>query len=489
MSYPSLLFTEKASGKSIDKNVFEDVKLSLLFSGEAINAMRVLCPPNDIPVRQELFKLLLKSGNTVLGRFKELSQVADNIRRLDEALANSRCDNERNYLYLNLLGFLVQFYRLAADVEEGGGALLNRFKGWFINETSGDTFKSIEARVNELEDYNTAVRVITQRMVGDNLWLRLEDPDTYVNRLKAAARDLGLKDIKTERDTAIQIGPRYINALAQLHPEKFLAFKNFYEDFSGFYDRSILSYRYELNFYIETAALFDRIIKLGLPLCWPALTAERKISISGACDVSLLAKNVTDIVPNDIEFTQEEPFFFLTGANGGGKTTYLRNVAISVIFFLSGCPVAAREAEIWPVQNVFTHFPKDERFEGDGRFADERRRVDEIMKAQGGNSLVLLNETYSTTNEETALQYTSELASQLYKSGCFGLYITHQHSLAGTEIPFLSVIVDEGDLNRRTYRIARLRSASGSYASDILKRYKLTGEDLRKRFSGRVNAI
>jgi hypothetical protein len=482
MSYPSLLFTEKASGKNIDRDVFEDVKLSLLFSGEAINAMRVLCPANDIPVRQELFKLLLKTGNTVIGYFKELSELADDIRRLDEALENAQCDNERNYLYLNLLGFVVRFYNLATGVGEGGGALLSRFRSWFIGEVGGDTFKRLEARVNELEDYSRAVRIMTQRMVGDNLWLRLEDPETYVGRLKAAARDLGLADIKTERDTSIQLGPRYINALARLHPEKFTAFKGFYDEFSGFYDRSILSYRYELNFYIEITALFNRIIKLGLPLCWPKVAEERKIRLSGAYDVSLLAKNVSNIVPNDIEFTRDEPFFFLTGANGGGKTTYLRNVAISVLFFLSGCPVCAGEAEIWPVQNVFTHFPKDERFDGDGRFADERRRTDEIMKAQGGNSLVLLNETYSTTNEETALQHTSILASQLFKSGSFGLYITHQHGLAGTEIPFLSVIVDEGDLNRRTYRIARLRSASGSYASDILKRYKLTGEDLRRRF-------
>ncbi len=57
MSFPSLLFTERSSGRNIDKGVFEDVKLSLLFSGEAINAMRVLCRPEDIQIRQELFKV------------------------------------------------------------------------------------------------------------------------------------------------------------------------------------------------------------------------------------------------------------------------------------------------------------------------------------------------------------------------------------------------------------------------------------------------
>jgi hypothetical protein len=45
--------------------------------------------------------------------------------------------------------------------------------------------------------------------------------------------------------------------------------------------------------------------------------------------------------------------------------------------------------------------------------------------------------------------------------------------------------VDESDANRRTFRIARLRSSSGSYAEDILKKYGLTKEALIKRFSGR----
>ncbi len=107
------------------------------------------------------------------------------------------------------------------------------------------------------------------------------------------------------------------------------------------------------------------------------------------------------------------------------------------------------------------------------------------MKAHGGSSLILLNETYSTTNEELALKCTSELAEELYGSGCFGLYITHQHRLADTKIPFLSVIVDESDANRRTFRIARLRGASGSFAEDILRRYGLTREALARRFSAR----
>ena len=133
---------------------------------------------------------------------------------------------------------------------------------------------------------------------------------------------------------------------------------------------------------------------------------------------------------------------------------------------------------------MFTHFPQDERFEADGRYADEQRRVGEILSAHGGNSLILLNETYATTNEELAVTSTLELTDKLKRSGSFTLYITHQHGLESAGVPFLSVIVDRDDQNRRTYRIARRQEAEGSYASDILRRYALDEEALKRRFGG-----
>jgi DNA mismatch repair ATPase MutS len=134
---------------------------------------------------------------------------------------------------------------------------------------------------------------------------------------------------------------------------------------------------------------------------------------------------------------------------------------------------------------VYTHCPRDERFDGDGRFADEQARVKEILSHDVRGAMVLLNETYSTTNEALALEVTSELAEKLFGLGAFGLYITHQHGLESTRIPFLSVIVDQADANRRTYKIERRRGASDSFAMDILKKYGLTAEKLRERFAAR----
>lgn len=480
MKYPSLLYTDAPSGRRINADVFEDLKLDLLLSGEAIEAMRTICAPGDIPVRQELFKAL--GSAQVLDEFRTLSRCVSDIRRLYDAYRTVRCDNEKHYVYLNLVGAVIAFYENAARLG-GSGSLISRFRAFFDGEVSSPFFVKLRDEAGELRPGSEKIRVNSFRMLGEQLYIRPEESNTIVSRLQKCASDLGLKNRSAEaRDVSIRLNPRLINALAGLYPEDFKAFREFYSRYETFFSYEILKYLPELNFYIEMTSTFAKAKKAGIPVSWPREAKEKLISVKELRDLSLLAKNETNIVPNDILFNREEPFFFLTGANGGGKTTYLRSVGIAVVLFLSGCPIPCESAKIYPLDNVYTHFPRDERFEGEGRFADEENRVNEILAAHGGNSLVLLNETYSTTSEDLAVELTGKLARTIFSSGSLGIYITHQHGIGNTDIPFLSVIIDESRENLRTYKIARMRGASGSYAMDILKKYSLTKEALSERF-------
>lgn len=487
MSYPSLLFSEKAAGRRIAAHVFEDVKLTAFFSEESIGAMRALCCPEDIPVRQDLLRYLDGDG-AVRQTLQKLSDITVELMRLHAALQDVKCENERNYVFVGLMAAVSDFELLAASLPDGGGPLLQRFGSRFRSDCADAAHSARSRKAQELREAADLARKETFRMSGDNLWMRSDFRESYVERLQRCADELGLPPYRGKRDVSLRLDARMVNALARLHPEAFLSFRDFYTQNAGSFDDSILSYRFELDFYLEALKLMDRIRAAGLPLCWPQIAGEKKIEIRELYDISLLLKEGVTIVPNDAVFTGEEPFFFLTGANGGGKTTYLRALANAVVLFLSGCPICAGKAEISPLDNVFTHFPQDERFEADGRYADEQRRVGEILEAHGGNSLILLNETYSTTNEELAVRSTLELAEKLKASGSFTLYITHQHGLEAAQVPFLSVIVDQDDQNRRTYRIARRLEAEGSYAADILRRYGLDEESLNRRFGGNGGA-
>ncbi len=483
MSYPSLLFTDRASGVRVEAHVFEDVKLTAFFSEESVGAMRVLCRPEDIPVRQELLRYLSRSPE-VRETVRTLAGITVEIQRLHAALQDVKCENERHYIFVGLMAAVADFAETAASLTPEGGGLLRRFGARFRTDAADAAWRSLAGRAKALRQRTDAARRETFRMAGDNLWMRSDFLESYVDRLLRCAGDLGLPPMQGRREISLRLDARMVNALARLHPEDFLAFREFYAEYADSFDETILSYRFELNFYLEALALMDRILAAGLPLCWPESAAERHLEIRELYDISLLLKEGVTIVPNDALFSREEPFFFLTGANGGGKTTYLRALGIAVLLYLAGCPICAGKAVIHPFRSVFTHFPRDERFEADGRYADEQRRVGEILEAHGGNSLILLNETYSTTNEELAVSSTLDLTEKLKDSGSFTLYITHQHGLEGAGVPFLSVLVDADDQNRRTYRIARRKELDSSYAADILRRYALDEESLLRRFPG-----
>lgn len=213
------------------------------------------------------------------------------------------------------------------------------------------------------------------------------------------------------------------------------------------------------------------------------VSALREIRITGMRDMALVKRDMRgeQVVPNDVEMTAAESFFLLGGANGGGKTTYLRALGLSVLFALTGCPIAARNAHIYPFRRFFTHFPANETFSDTGRFLEEEKRVRVIREAADADTVALFNETFSGTYEKKAEEYSRALALEMAERGVFGVYVTHIHALTGQSIPSLAAAIDPDDENRRTYRICRVDRTDSSYARDILRKYALDSDSLAAR--------
>lgn len=486
MQFPSLLFWNGAPDQKIPANVPDDLRITLLLPESVVPALYTPCGKDNIPLRQTMFARLAADGEQSAGVrecLKELAEAMSDVAACYDSFSSARCDNEQALSYLGLVDAYHRFCRKAAELPEiDAGDLYARFTGFFRELISSREFCDMDAVTAELHPKMDAVRYNRVRIRGAKLKVSAENPTTFEERLARCASDLGFSGFSPARPILHPIAPQIIDAVASLYPEQFNAFRDFYKQHGNYFDKDLLSYRLELDFINAIVELTLRVRRAGIPMTCPAISSVKKIDITSCYDITLLSKGETRIVPNDVLFDEEAPFFYLTGANGGGKTTYLRTVGVAVLLFLCGCPVPCDKAEIFPLSAVYTHFPRDERFDGDGRFADEKKRIAEINAVRGDDSLILLNETYATTSEEIAVEQTEALAAELYKSGCLGVYITHQHSLAQTDIPFLNVIVDSDNENRRTYKIARRKGVSGSYAHDILKKYSLTREALEARF-------
>ena len=479
MNYPSLLYIKEPQNPPTDYTVFEDVKLTNLLGTDVIDAIKYPLDEENILARQEFFSEL--ESNSFRSALGVIYERMETVAAYHERANSASTEVERKCAFVGLLKAYAEFCTAAASLD-AKGRLASRFANFFSEELEKPYFKRVAADTATVYPRIAEMSRHLMHITGENMRIAPNPTQSFVERIAKCASDLGLSELAGENISSRPLASPIIETAVSLYPDTVNAIEAFCEANKSFYDESVLNYRLALKFYLRMAEIFDRVKKAGMPLTYAKIAKERIVNVHDAYDITLMTKDEMKIIPNDISFNKAEPFFYLTGANGGGKTTYLRAVAVTVLMFLAGCPIACESAEIYPPDSLFTHFPRDERFDKIGRFEDEERRVNDILDRITANSMVLLNETYSTTSEESAVELTGKLADRLYGADVYGIYITHQHGLGETNIPYLNVVVDRDDANRRTYKVAKRRNEQGSLALDVLRRYGLTSEALAERF-------
>ena len=332
---------------------------------------------------------------------------------------------------------------------------------------------------------------------GDRQWTfttaEAQDSGTLFEELSACSEKLGLQFAVKER-SSICPDPYVSEAFRSLYKRDFEQMEQILKPFSQANFEELLDYIPSLDFYLQMENFYRQAEKRGLVRCIPVISDEKQFCIQEMYDFTLLSSNAPNIVPNPTFFTSEDPFFFLVGANGGGKTTYLRAIGCNLVLLMAGCPIMAQNGVGYPFTSVQTHYPSDERFSGMGRLDDEQRRVSEMLDGQETDGFYLLNETFSGANHEKGFALAMNLAERMHNEGLFGLFVTHFHQVIGKAFPVLSVgtTADELDENEqshsevhhsRTYRVSYAGAKAYSYAEDILRKYGMDRHSLRERLA------
>lgn len=476
MDFISLVTTDSRYYGRVDKDAFEDVKLTQLLPENVLSLMHNLPVKEDILLRQEVFRFM--ENSSVKDKLSSLLTDIKNISELYDAYDTARDIKEKQYIFCALLHSICAFY-LSASQPMADKGLLSDFSSFFRLLTKKDGFEAMKNECNRV--YSYYFRDFSVLIEENKLTVSKNTKQGYIESITKCAADMGISlrscDYLTRR-----ISPEMTGALSLIYPELWKELSALYGRYSSFLDRSIIKYADEIEFYLSIFELIQKTRSMGMPCCFARICDNSSVRIMSAYDITLISKECDNIIPNDVIFNEDDPFFFLSGANGGGKTTYLRTCGVAVLFSLLGCPVSAVSCELCMLDSIGTHFPRDERFDTDGRFLDEQKRVDALLSNIGNKSLVLLNETYSTTNEKKAAKMTVQLAKKLYADRQFGVYVTHQKSVLKEDIPLLSCIVDKDDENKRTYKIKRIDRIGSSHAEDVLRKYALTHKDLTERF-------
>jgi hypothetical protein len=190
--------------------------------------------------------------------------------------------------------------------------------------------------------------------------------------------------------------------------------------------------RAELGFYVSCLNLADRLAAKGAPITVPdpAPLSPPAFSCTDLRDACLELQSPAPVVGNDIQ-ADGKSLVIITGANSGGKSTFLRSVGVAQFMMQCGLFVTAQSYRANVTRGVFTHFIREEDpGMTSGRLDDELRRMSAIADRIGPHCLTLFNESFAGTNEREGSEIGYQAVHALLDAPIKVFFVTHRFDFA-----------------------------------------------------------
>lgn len=190
--------------------------------------------------------------------------------------------------------------------------------------------------------------------------------------------------------------------------------------------------RIELAFYVSCLNLYEQLSELGEPASFPVPVAldERRHSFHGLYDICLALTMKRQVVSNDAAADSKD-LVIITGANQGGKSTFLRSIGLAQLMTQCGMFVPAESLRANVCEGLFTHFRrKEDATMESGKLDEELGRMSDIADAITPHSMVLFNESFAATNEREGSEIARQIVNALLDKQIKVFFVTHQYELA-----------------------------------------------------------
>jgi hypothetical protein len=235
--------------------------------------------------------------------------------------------------------------------------------------------------------------------------------------------------------------------------------------------------RSELGFYVGCLNLRDRLAGKGEPICFPEPLPAGKAILSGRglYDLCLSLSVKEKVVGNDVS-ADDKLLVMITGANRGGKSTFLRGIGLAQLMMQCGMFVPAESFRANVCDGIFTHYKREEDSSmKSGKLDEELRRMSAIVDNLTPNSIVLLNESFASTNEREGSEIARQIVRALLETGIKVIYVTHLFDLAqgfyhAKMDAALFLRAERLADGRRTFRLVEGEPLPTSYGEDLYRR-------------------
>lgn len=163
----------------------------------------------------------------------------------------------------------------------------------------------------------------------------------------------------------------------------------------------------------------------------PKLIDENKIRIIDNRHAVVEKVIDSEYVPNDIVMDKNTNILLITGPNMAGKSTYMRELAITVIMAQIGCFIPAKEAEMMVFDSIYTRIgASDDLVSGKSTFMVEMNEANNAIKNATVNSLILFDELGRGTATYDGIALAQAIIEYIHNNiHCKTLFSTHYHEL------------------------------------------------------------
>ena len=213
--------------------------------------------------------------------------------------------------------------------------------------------------------------------------------------------------------------------------------------------------------------------------CFPASPAHRRLpaherhhAFVGLYDVALALTVKQKVVANTINADYKD-LVIVTGANQGGKSTFLRSIGLAQLMMQCGMFVPAESFSANVCRGLFTHYKREEDASMEsGKFDEELSRMSAIIDTISSDALILFNESFAATNEREGSEIARQIVSALLEKRIKIFFVTHLYEFAHSFYDkkmenALFLRAERQTDGRRTFKLIEGEPLPTSYGQDL----------------------